>query len=149
MGRKIIRPDLEGGCTVGGVEVINASGQVVADLKDTLASGKIYVGNSSNVATEVTPTGDVTITNAGATAIGAGKVTLAMLATIVKPSHVVKFLVLGSTVTSTTLTGLAVGDIVVRCEAAGTVVVKPCATINTLPDDPADTDYIIVFRATA
>ncbi len=38
----------------------------------TLADGKIYVGNASNVATEVTPSGDVTITNAGVTAIAAG-----------------------------------------------------------------------------
>jgi hypothetical protein len=32
------------------------------------------VGNASNEATEVTPTGDITITNAGVTAIGTGKV---------------------------------------------------------------------------
>jgi hypothetical protein len=38
----------------------------------TLADGKIYVGNASNVATEVTPSGDITMTNAGVTAIGAG-----------------------------------------------------------------------------
>ncbi|MBP6128031.1 hypothetical protein, partial [Flavobacterium sp.] len=47
----------------------------------TLDDGKIYLGNASNVATEVTPTGDVTITNAGVTAIGASKVVTAMLAT--------------------------------------------------------------------
>jgi hypothetical protein len=46
----------------------------------TLDDGKIYLGNASNVATEVTPTGDVTITNAGVTAIGTGKVVTAMLA---------------------------------------------------------------------
>jgi hypothetical protein len=47
----------------------------------TLAEGKIYLGNASNVATEVTPTGDVTMTNAGVTAIGTGKVVVGMLAT--------------------------------------------------------------------
>ena len=36
----------------------------------TLADGKIYLGNASNEATEVTPTGDVTITNLGVTVIG-------------------------------------------------------------------------------
>ena len=46
----------------------------------TLANGKIYVGNASNEATEVTPIGDVTITNSGTTAIGTGKVLTAMLA---------------------------------------------------------------------
>jgi hypothetical protein len=47
----------------------------------TLADGKIYLGNASNVATEVTPSGDVTMTNAGVTAIGTGKVVVGMLAT--------------------------------------------------------------------
>ena len=46
----------------------------------TLADGKIYLGNASNVATEVAPTGDVTITNAGVTAIGASKVVTTMIA---------------------------------------------------------------------
>lgn len=40
-----------------------------------LENGKIIVGNNFNFATAVTPTGDVTITNAGETAIGTGKVT--------------------------------------------------------------------------
>ncbi len=47
---------------------------------NTLANGKIYVGNASNEATEVTPSGDVTITNAGVTAIGTGKVLTTMIA---------------------------------------------------------------------
>ena len=64
-GKIIQRPELEGGATVGGVEVINSSGQVVADIKDTLASGKIYVGNSSNVSAEVTMSGDATLSNTG------------------------------------------------------------------------------------
>ena len=42
------------------------------DTINTLADGKIYVGNASNAATEVTPSGDVTMTNAGVTAISAG-----------------------------------------------------------------------------
>lgn len=46
---------------------------------DTLASGKILVGNSSNKAAAVAPTGDVTINNSGVTAIGAGKVLSAMI----------------------------------------------------------------------
>ena len=40
----------------------------------TLADGTIYIGNASNVATEVTLTGDVTTDNAGVTSIGTGKV---------------------------------------------------------------------------
>lgn len=44
-----------------------------------LTSGQILVGNSSNVSAAVAPTGDVTISNAGVTAVGAGKVLEAML----------------------------------------------------------------------
>ncbi|KAI9549918.1 hypothetical protein GHT06_004503 [Daphnia sinensis] len=47
---------------------------------NTLADGKIYIGNSSNEATEVTMTGDVTISNAGVTTIGASKVLTGMIA---------------------------------------------------------------------
>ena len=51
----------------------------VSALTSALADGKIFVGNVSNVATAVTPSGDVTISNAGVTAIGATKITDAMI----------------------------------------------------------------------
>ena len=83
-------------------------------------------------------------------AIDDSSVTLAKLATLVSPSHVVKFVALGSTITTTALAGLAVGDLVIQIIAAdGTVTAKLCATAATLPTDPADLDYIIVLRATA
>ena len=50
----------------------------VGDLE--LADAKIIVGNEAGKAVAVTPTGDVTVTNTGVTAIGAGKVTSSMLA---------------------------------------------------------------------
>lgn len=46
----------------------------------SLANGSLWIGNASNVATAVALTGDVTVTNAGVTAIGAGKVATAMIA---------------------------------------------------------------------
>jgi len=46
----------------------------------TLNSGQILLGNSANVATAVVPSGDVTITDAGVTVIGTGKVQTGMLA---------------------------------------------------------------------
>jgi hypothetical protein len=82
-------------------------------------------------------------------ALSAGSVALASLAAGISPAFVIKFMKLGSTITTTALTGLAVGDIVIRIEAAGTVVVALCATINTLPADPADTDWVLVLRAAA
>ena len=51
---------------------INASAGISFSKLATLNSGSILVGNSSNVATAVTPTGDVTISNAGVTSIAAG-----------------------------------------------------------------------------
>ena len=49
-------------------------------LSSTLTSGYVFVGNGSNVATGVAMSGDISITNAGVTAIGSGKVTNSMLA---------------------------------------------------------------------
>lgn len=48
-------------------------------LSNTLVSGDIFVGNGSNIATGVAMSGDVTISNAGVTAIGANKVLSSMV----------------------------------------------------------------------
>lgn len=69
--------ELEGSSTITTTELSYLNGvssniQTQLDAITTLADGKILLGNSSNQAAEVTPTGDVTITNAGVTAIAAG-----------------------------------------------------------------------------
>jgi hypothetical protein len=77
-------------------------------------------------------------------------ITLAKLAIAVKSSDVIKFVKLGSSITTTALSGLEVGDLVFQFVAASdTVVVAPCATADTLPNDPADADYIVVLRPTS
>jgi hypothetical protein len=43
-------------------------------LSDTLQDGDIFVGNASNLATGVTPSGDITLTNAGVFGIAAGAI---------------------------------------------------------------------------
>lgn len=43
-------------------------------LSNTLADGNIFVGNASNVATGVTPSGDITLSNAGVFGIAAGAI---------------------------------------------------------------------------
>lgn len=48
-------------------------------LSDTLQSGDIFVGNSSNIATGVAMTGDIGISNTGVTSIQAGVITNAMI----------------------------------------------------------------------
>lgn len=55
------------------------AGSVPLTALANLTSAQIIVGNGSNIPTAVAVTGDVTITNAGVTAIGAGKVTNAMI----------------------------------------------------------------------
>ena len=59
---------------------INASAAIALSKLATSTAGNIIVYNSSGVPTSVAETGDVTITDAGVTAIGANKVTAGMLA---------------------------------------------------------------------
>jgi uncharacterized protein YjbI with pentapeptide repeats len=86
----------------------------------TLADGKIYLGNASNVATEVTPTGDVTITNAGVTAIGSGKVVTGMLAT----DAVTTVKITDANVTTAKLADAAVETAKIKDAAVETVKIK-------------------------
>lgn len=53
-------------------------------LSNSLLDGRIFVGNSSNIATGVAMSGDVTISDAGATAIGANKVLSSMINPLVR-----------------------------------------------------------------
>lgn len=59
---------------------ISASAAIAFSKLATLSSANILVGSAGNVATSVAVTGDVTISNAGVTAIGANKVVNSMLA---------------------------------------------------------------------
>lgn len=70
---------------------VNAAAAIDYSKLAALPSAEILVGSAGNVATAVAVTGDVTIGNTGVTAIGAGKVLLAMLGTGIAPSHVIKF----------------------------------------------------------
>jgi hypothetical protein len=51
---------------------VNASAAIAFSKLASLTSGNILVGNGSNVATSVAMSGDITISNAGVTAIGSG-----------------------------------------------------------------------------
>jgi hypothetical protein len=57
---------------LGYLDGVTSNVQTQIDAITTLADGKIYMGNGSNVATEVTPSGDVTMSNTGVNAIAAG-----------------------------------------------------------------------------
>lgn len=71
---------------------ISASAAIDFSKLAALTSGNILVGSAGNVATSVAMSGDITISNAGVAAIGAGKVLLAMLGTGIAPAAVIKFM---------------------------------------------------------
>ena len=77
--RTITFPDQDGNVLIAGnASIVNAdisaSGAIAFSKLAALTSAHILVGNASNVATSVAVTGDVTITNAGVTAIASGVV---------------------------------------------------------------------------
>lgn len=91
-----------------GAEIQFAAG---SGLSSSLTDSHIYVGNGSNVATDVPVTGDVTIANTGATAIGAGKVTNSMLAGSIAASKLVGTdIATVGTITSGTWSGTAIAN---------------------------------------
>ena len=137
---------------VNGTKIIDKDGKIYGDIH--AAAGSIGTTELANdaVTKDKIAAGAVTVTELGAGAVETAKikdanVTLGKLAAGITPSHIVKFFVLGSTITGTTLAGLAVGDLVVTITAAGAASVAVCAAEDTLPADPEDTTYIIVFRA--
>lgn len=159
---------------VNGVQLIDKDGKIYGDIHAAAGSigtteladdavtnakiGALAVGSTELAANAVTTAkiADLNVT-AGKLAADAvetakikdGNVTLGKLATAISPVYVVKFFVLGSSITGSTLEGLAIGDLVLTVLAGGTSVVAPVTVVDTLPADPADTTYIIVFRATA
>jgi len=129
--------------TLNGGSVIDNASITAAKL----ASNAVETAKIKDAAVETAKIKDAAVETAK---IKDANVTLAKLASGITPSHVVKFVALGSSITDTTLAGLAVGDLVIRILAAdGTVTAKLCETADTLPDDPADADYLIVLRAVA
>lgn len=63
---------------------VNATAAIDFSKLAALPSGNLLVGSAGNVATSVAASGDVTISNAGVTAIGANKVLSSMLSPLVE-----------------------------------------------------------------
>lgn len=123
-----------------------------------LSSANIFVGNASGVATGVAMSGDVAINNSGATTIQNNAVELAMLASGITPSHVVKFggqhtTVGGGAAEAITVTGAAATDLAfVQMVDDGTnnvTIVNAVVTTDTLTvtfsGDPSN-DTIINYQ---
>ncbi len=148
-GLRVLARDFQGKVLIcSGTAVPTGAGYAKGALfmKTDVVTGTkgLYENQGTTSAASFNVIGDVSTAE-----IADAGVTLAKLATGILPSHVVKFFKLGSTITTTALTGLAVNDLIVSILADGTVTVATCAVANTLPADPADTSYLIVFRAAA
>lgn len=117
----------------------------------SLVDGHIFVGNASDVATDVAMSGDATIANTGALTIAANaittakilnaNVTLAKLASGITPSHIVKYAgqpttVGGAAAEAFTVTGVAATDYAfVQIVDNGTnnvTALQAVCTLNTL-----------------
>lgn len=70
---------------------INAAAAIAFSKLAALPSAQILVGSAGNVATAVAMSGDVAISNTGATTIQAGAIDLAMLSSGITPAAVIKF----------------------------------------------------------
>lgn len=141
-----------------GTNWIEVSRSPVVAGEVALASGHILVGSAGGVAADVAMTGDITISNAGVTAIGSAKVLLANLATGITPSHVVKFAgkyttLGGSATEAQTVTGVASTDVVLATlqqkGATPRTILTTAPTLNTLTyvfsGDPS-TDHIVSYQ---
>ncbi len=127
---------------VNGTKIIDKDGKIYGDIH--AAAGSIGTAELAD--------GAVTTDKIAAGAVETAKiknanVTLGKLAAGITPSHIVKFFVSG--ITGTALVGLEEDDLIVTIPATGDASVAVCGTENTLPDAAADTDYLIVFRATS
>ena len=137
---------------VNGTKIIDKDGKIYGDIH--AAAGSIGTTELANdaVTTDKIEAVSVTVTELGAGAVETEKiadlnVTLDKLAAGITPSHIVKFFVDGLSITGSTLVGLEEGDLIVTITATGAASVATCSADDTLPDNPEDTDYLIVFRA--
>jgi len=134
---------VRGAHAVTGALTVGGALGVTGALTLPLVNGRIWVGNSSGVAAAVAVSGDVTISNAGATTIGAGKVTSAMLATAAQDQ--IAYL----TVVGADLAAAGTGTITIQAkDAAGNNLAARCLVrtwIGTADDFGPDavTDYSV------
>lgn len=129
---------------VNGTQIIDKDGKIYGDIH--AAAGSIGTTELADDAV----TADKLADNAVVTAkILDANVTLEKLAVALQPSHVIKFIVLGSTITGSALEGLEIGDLVMTNPGNGPSTFASVTVEDTLPADPAETDYLIVFRAVA
>lgn len=122
----------------------DASPLTPGSLSDTLQDGDIFVGDASNVATGVTPSGDITLTNAGVFGIASG----AIVNADVNASAAIAYSKLAALPSADILVGSAgnvatavamSGDVVIN--NAGVTAISPGVIVNTDVNAAAAIDY--------
>jgi hypothetical protein len=82
-GTPTVNPTVAADFGTGAGKVTEGNDSRLSDARTpvgtSLSDGKVWIGSAGNVAAAQSLSGDVTVTNAGVTAIGSGKVTNAML----------------------------------------------------------------------
>lgn len=120
---------------------VNAAAAIAYSKLAALPSAQILVGSAGNVATAVAMSGDVAISNTGATTIQAASIDLAMLSAGITPSHVVKFAgqpttVGGAAAEAFAVAGVLVTDLafvqIVNDGGANVTVLQAVCTADTL-----------------
>ena len=137
-----------GSIQVGGTEVVNSAGEIKADIKDTLAQGSIYVGDATNITSEVDASTNTAImigngtTVASQTIGGDGSITNTGTLTITQAAG--GFIVKGGALASTLTSDAATGGII----TAGQNSASPAAndvpgafTVDGQDDDGNATTY--------
>lgn len=95
---------------------VSASAAIAFSKMEALTSGRLVVGSSGNVPVAVDVTGDVTISSTGVTAIGAGKVTVAM-------HHQAAMKEATGTLTQANLLAIGTPISLIAAAGAGTVII--------------------------
>ena len=106
---------------------------------NTLANGMVYVGNASNVATEVPVSGDATMSNLGVVTIGTSKVTTDKIATEnVTTDKLANLSVTGAKIAASTVTNdkllnssLTINGTAVSLGGTATITASPIGTTLT------------------
>ncbi len=125
---------------------------------DSLTSAHIFVGNASNIATDVALSGDATIANTGALTIAndaittakiaAANVTLAKLASGITPSHVIKFAGQATTVGGAAAEAITVTGAVAATDRAFVQVVdNGTANVTALQAVVTNNTLTVTFSA--
>lgn len=104
----------------------------------TLTNAHIFVGNVSNVATDVAVSGDLTLANTGAFSIGAGKVTNTMLAGSIADTNLLTISTAGkvsdsalpSSMATKTFTGITTFPGSTSIDASGNALIGQVLTIT-------------------